>query len=117
MLGKTNREIAHLPPRPGAPIGHNHFDFDLVLARQPDLVVSFSPAILAERATDIYRYIFSYTLLDYRLALLTNDAFGVHYLPHMVPLPELRARNALYVRDTSPELARLSAWRYPQVTD
>ena len=117
MLGKTNREIAHLPPRPGAPIGHNHFDFDRVLARQPDLVVSFSPAVLAERATDIYRYIFSYTLLDYRLALLTNDAFGVHYLPHMVPLPELRARNALYVRDTSPELARLSAWRYPQVAD
>jgi arabinofuranosyltransferase len=117
MLGKTNREIARMPPRPGAPIGHNHFDFDRSLASRPDLVVSFSPAVLAERASDIYRYIYSYNLLDYRVALLTNDAFVVHYLPHMVPLPELRANNALYVRDTSPELAGLSAWRYPQVTD
>ena len=117
MLGKTNREIAHLPARPGAPIGHNHFDFDRSLASRPDLVVSFSPAVLAERASDIYRYIFSYNLLDYRVALLTNDAFVTHYLPHMVPVPYLRANNAIYVCDSSPELAGMSAWRLPEVTE
>ncbi len=115
MLGKADREIAHQPPHPGAPIGHNHFDFDHSLGGRPDLVVSFSPSIMAERAADIFKYVYGYNLLDYRYALLTNDLFVRHYLPNTVPLPTLRANNAIYVADTSPELARLDAWRYPEV--
>jgi hypothetical protein len=115
MLGKTDRDVAHLPPHPGAPIGHNHFDMARSLGGRPDLVVSFGPSVLAERASDIFKYVYSYNLLDYRFALLTNSIFVDHYLPHPVPLAYLRANNAIYVADTSPELATLSAWTLPEI--
>ena len=87
------------------------------MPRRPDLVVSFSTAIFAERADDIYRYIYSYNLIDYRLALLTNKTFEAHYRPNLVPLEYLRSNNAVYVADNSPELARLTTWRMPENTE
>jgi hypothetical protein len=115
MLGKTNREIAHLPAHPGAPIGHNHFDFDRTLTARPDLVVSFSTAVFGQSADEVYKYVYSYNLIDYRLALLTNPQFATHYRPNLVPLEYLRSNNAIYVADTSPELAGMNAWRLPVI--
>jgi hypothetical protein len=115
MLGKTNREIAHMPPHPGAPIGHNHFDFDRTLASRPDLVVSFSTAVIGQNAQDVYRYFYSYNLNDYRLGLLTNPVFLAHYRSNLVPVDYLRSNNAIYVADTSPELARIGTWRLPEI--
>lgn len=115
MLGKTNREIAHLPPRAGAPVGHNHFDFDLTLASRPDLIVSFTTAVIGVNADDVYKYFYSYNLIDYRLGLLTNRQFAAHYRPNLIPLEYLRSQNAIYVSDASPELARMNAWRLPDI--
>lgn len=115
MLGKTDREIAHMPPHPGAPIGHNHFDFDRTLARRPDLIVSFSTAVVGQNAQDVYQYFYSYNLIDYRLALLTNPVFLAHYQPNLLPIEYLRSHNAIYVSDASPELARLGTWRLPEL--
>jgi hypothetical protein len=115
MLGKTDRFVAHLPPHPGAPIGHNHFDIDHSLGGRPDLVVSFAPSVLAANAADIFQYVYSYNLFDYRFALLTNPIFVAHYLPNPVPLPYLKANNAIYVADSSAERLRVETWRLPRV--
>jgi hypothetical protein len=115
MLGKTDRFVAHLPARPGAPLGHNHFDMFHSLGGRPDLVVSFAPSVMAVNAADIFKYVYSYNLFDYRYALLTNPIFVEHYLPHPVPLPYLLANNAIFVSSSSPELRRLDAWTLPQV--
>jgi hypothetical protein len=115
MLGKTDREIAHLPPRPGAPTGHNHYDVDRSLARQPDFVVTFGSRLLAEHARLALDVVHG-DMDSYGFALLTNATFVARYLPNPVSLPYLDQHNALFVRDLSPERAHLTAWHEPQIS-
>lgn len=110
MLGKSDARIAREPRRAAFPRGHDKFDFDYVLGREPDLIVTFFPSETVERHARGEE-----VRLPYLAALAGNPAFVDHYLPHPIPVRYLRRRNAVYVRDGSPELARIPDWRQPHV--
>ncbi|MGD8375327.1 MAG: hypothetical protein PVF68_04235 [Acidobacteriota bacterium] len=110
MLGKSDARIAHAPRRAAFPRGHDKFDFDYVLGRKPDLIVTFFPEETVERHARGEE-----VRLPYLAALARNPAFADHYLPHPVPVPYLRERNAVYVRDGSPELVGAPDWRQPRI--
>lgn len=114
MLGKTDREIAHSPPHPGAPTGHDHFDVDRSLARRPDLIVTFGSQALAEHAAA--ETLASGDLNSYGFALLRNATFVARYRSNPIPVPYLSQHNALFVRDDSPELAHVRDWREPRIS-
>lgn len=115
ILGKTDRHVARLPVVPGSATGHNRFDINWSLRDRPDLVVSFGPQLFATEADAILKAVQSNPQRDYGAALVLNQTFVLEYRDHPVPLPYLLERNALFVHERSPEIARLGAWREPSV--
>jgi len=116
VLGKTDRHVAHLPPHPLGPTGHNHYDIEYSLGRRPDIVAIFADATYPGRAEQWA------TAPGYEKrregwggALVLSPTFTAQYRDHPVPVPFLLSRNALYVRADSPEIAGLGAWREPEV--
>jgi hypothetical protein len=115
MLGKTDREIARVPPRVGPPLGHDRFDMEISLGKRPDFVLSSSRAVPLEDFAAALKYQYGDEPTDYRYALLTNRIFVKHFQRHLVPFDYFTQNNAIYVSDESPELARLAAWRFPSI--
>jgi arabinofuranosyltransferase len=115
ILGKTDRHVARLPAALGSATGHNRFDINWSLRDVPDLVVSAGPYLLAVEADVILKAVRSNPQRDYGAALVLNQTFVREYRDHPVPLPYLLERNALFVHERSPEIARLGAWREPSV--
>jgi len=46
----------------------------------------------------------------YEVMLITNQTFIDRYLPHPVTEPYLMEHNSVFVRDDSPEVARVGSW-------
>jgi hypothetical protein len=116
ILGKTDRHVAHLPPHPLGPTGHNHYDIEYSLGRWPDIVAIFADASYPARAeTQAAAPAYEKRREGWGGALVLSPVFKTRYRDHPVPVPFLLSRNALYVRADSPELARLAAWREPEV--
>jgi arabinofuranosyltransferase len=110
MLGKVDREIGHLQPDPKNPFtGHNHYDIDRSLAHKPVFVVGVVSAALARHARVLYEAA-EVRAGYYEVMLITNQTFIDRYLPHPVPEPYLLQHNSVFVRDDSPEVARVASW-------
>ncbi|MBK5295886.1 MAG: hypothetical protein JJE40_01940 [Vicinamibacteria bacterium] len=115
VLGKADHHVARLPAVAGAPTGHNRFDIHWSLRDRPDLVVTFGPHLLAAEADVILKAVQSNPERDYGAALVLNPTFVREYRDHPVPVRYLLDRNALFVHERSPEIARLGGWREPSV--
>jgi hypothetical protein len=110
MLGKVDREIGHMQPDPKNPFtGHNHYDIDRSLAHKPDFVVGVVSAALAKHARELFEAA-QIRAGYYEVMLITNQTFIDRYLPHPVTEPYLMEHNSVFVRDDSPEVARVGSW-------
>jgi hypothetical protein len=116
LLGKSDRHVARLPPRPLGPTGHNRYDIEYSLGRRPDVVSIFAPHVYVEQAARAAADpAYEPEREGYGAALVRSHAFTRHYLAQPVPLPYLLRHSALYVRADSPEAGRLASWREPRI--
>jgi hypothetical protein len=107
LLGKNDAHIAHLPPRPGATVGHGKLDPDFSFDKLPDYVVT-------NRSREFARDIGPGSPLpsaDYVKAILASPPFRESFEPNPLPDPFLLQRTAMYVRDGSPEMAKIETWK------
>jgi hypothetical protein len=117
ILGKTDRYVARLPPHPLGPTGHNRYDIEYSLGRRPDIVAIFADGSYPDRAVRAASEPgYEKDREGWGGALVVSPSFISRYRSWPVPVPLLMARNALFVRSDSPEIAHLSAWREPQVS-
>lgn len=107
LLGKSDKHIAQLAHKAGAPVGHGKIDLDYSLGKQPDYVISCRPRNIAR---DI-QALPPQGSTDYLWTLLASRPFRNDYEPNPVPDPFLLERTAVYVRRDSPEMAKLTSWR------
>ena len=116
LLGKTDARVAHLPPHPGALVGHAKFDIDGSLASQPDFIVplwtekwwtaSQQPINVPARLPEE----------DYEDAILVSRRFVQEYSDQPLRVPYLLANNMVFVRRDSPERRTIDNWREPVVS-
>jgi arabinofuranosyltransferase len=113
LLGKSDPHIARLPAHPGSRVGHSKFDAEYSLGLRPDLVVPFwihklaiDPWAVEQAAQGGDAFI---------AAIVGSPTFRQQYLPHPIPLPYLMEHNSVYVRTSSPEMARRALWKEPQI--
>lgn len=110
MLGKTDKYVARLPER-SSMTGHNRFDIDWSLQSRPDFVATTTPeswvanaeALIAAHNVDVAG--------DREYSLIRHPVVIAEYLSH----PVSRPRNTIFVHRDSPELARVSTWREPEI--
>ncbi|MGC8947342.1 MAG: hypothetical protein ACP5N6_14430, partial [Anaerolineae bacterium] len=78
MLGKSDWHIARLPAyRSGAPPGHDKFDFEYVLSRRPDVIISNHPLkVTPEDLQGIKQSNYPFGAI-----LLENKLFQENYIP------------------------------------
>jgi hypothetical protein len=74
MLGRNDPHIAKMPAVPGLPLGHNKFDFDYVMRRNPDLILSYVALVDEERVRAEDR-------VGFDTELLRNEEFQRRYRP------------------------------------
>lgn len=116
LLGKSDRHVARLPPQALGPTGHNRYDIEWSLGMRPDVVATFARhAYAAEAARAAADPAYERAREGYGGALVLSSTFIALYRDHPVPVPFLLARNALYIRADSPEIAGLAGWREPKV--
>lgn len=114
MLGKTNRGIARLRPHAGQPTGHDRFDPQRSLATRPDIVLSFTPLVLAQHR-DLFRQIPGFAYDNALSALVDDETFRAEYLPNPFLLPGANGQEALFVSRSSPVLQTLASWHVPRI--
>jgi hypothetical protein len=91
MLGRNDPYIARLPPyAPGLPLGHNKFDFDYVMRRNPDLILSYVALGDEERVRAEDR-------VGFDTELLRHEEFQRRYRP--VDSRLSREWRAIYLRE------------------
>jgi hypothetical protein len=104
LLGKSDAQIAHFPPRESNPVGHMKFDIEYSLARRPDLVVSLTPRWLGTPVETPAQYCGPGGAHIW--ALPCSATFRAHYAAQRVRVRDLDSMSIL-VRDDSPESQRL----------
>lgn len=116
LLGKTDSQIAHLPPHPRwqGPSwhGHNKFDIAYSLGLQPDLVVPMFPAETVLSESWPAEQLATVGQVWWGMALLIDPTFRANYVPHPLNVPYLLEHGAVYARPNFPLPA---AWPNPAV--
>ena len=113
VLGKTDRHIAHLPPVPGAYIGHGKLDPKYSLARNPDYVISCRARSFIGQIQRMKEE----TPTDYVRTFLASPEFMKGWSPNAIRDPFLLKRTAVYVGTNSKEQVKRKHWQSVVVSD
>ena len=115
LLGKSDPVIARRPPVCcNDQIGHNKFDVDTSLAKQPDIFAPLLPHELNEFDWWLDYQERTYGV-SYNTAVVKNEVFRQRYLPNPVQIDYLLQNAPLYIRDDSVEAGNLERWQAPKV--
>jgi hypothetical protein len=104
LLGKTDRHVARLVPRPGALIGHGKFDPAYSLGQHPDYYVSCRPLAASRMKADVRDK-------DYVRAFLEAPEFAREYRGNPIIDSFLRQRTAVYLSAKSKDLPKRKNWK------
>jgi len=115
LLGKTDARVAHLPPHPGAPVGHAKYDIDGSLASRPDVLVPLWRETWTVDTATGERTLVPEALSNYARAIAASRAFAADYRDQPVRLPYLSDHSAVYIRRDSAERGRMDRWRVPRL--
>lgn len=116
LLGKSDPVIARRAPACcNDSIGHNKFDVDTSLEKQPDIFAPLLPHALNEFDwwLDYQERVYG---VSYNTAVVRNEVFRQKYLPNPVEIDYLLENAPLYIRDDSTEAANMARWQAPTVT-
>jgi hypothetical protein len=106
LMGKTDPHIAHLPPQPGAAVGHGKVDPDYSFAKRPDYVVSYRSLAFARNIGSPRA-----ASPDYVRTILGSRPFQQDWKRNPLPDRYLLQHTAVYVRSDSAELAKIQTWQ------
>jgi arabinofuranosyltransferase len=116
ITGRTDQFVARSRGRRGADPAWRKFDIEHSLAARPDIVITSAP----DEAARLGEAMFALQGVDPDTqvipALVSSPTFLRSYRDNVVPLPELLERNAIYLREDSPERLRVGRWRPPTMS-
>ncbi len=103
--------IARLSAHPGGLVGHNKFDIEYTLGREPDLVVALHRKQWVDWVSALAFDPLQESGHIYNYALVRSASFQQLYRPNAIPLPYLLEHMSVYIRSSSAERERIGQWR------